>query len=565
MVKKDPKTYDVIVVGSGASGGWVAKILCEKGAHVLMLEAGPPRIPERDFTEHLWPYRLRFRGFGDTKTFLEKQPVQRLCDACDEYTHHFFVDDTEHPYTSDPDKPFMWIRGRQVGGKSLLWGRVSYRYSDFEFQAAARDGYGENWPITYRDMEPYYDMIESYIGVSGSREGLPQFPDGKFLPPMRLSCGEVYARDIIARQFGWRLTPDRSANLTTPLNGRPACHYCEQCHRGCFTASYFNSPAVTLPDAARTGRFTLVSDAVVSHLVMDDRGKASGVVFLDRNTHAERQARSRVVVLAASGLESTRILMNSKSRRFPGGVGASSGALGHYLMDHFTLESASGIIPSLKSSRRQPVGRPMGFIIPKYTNADPRFPDKRFLRGYYLAGDSRQQLYEHAFAMRGFGRELREKIRQEIPHMFTIYAQGEPLPRYDNYVALDPDVKDAWGVPVLRFHASYGENEFAMAKGMREKLGEIVDALKLENRSPLPERLSVFGKNIHEAGTARMGSDPKKSVVNRFNQVHDAPNVFVTDGACFVTQGCYEPTLTIMALSARAADYIASEYLRQQV
>jgi len=269
-------------------------------------------------------------------------------------------------------------------------------------------------------------------------------------------------------------------------------------------------------------------------------------------------------VLAASALESTRILMNSRSRRFPEGVGASSGALGHYLMDHFTLESASGIIPSLKSSRRQPVGRPMGFIIPKYTNADPRYPDKRFLRGYYLAGDSRQQLYEHAFAMRGFGRELRQRIREEIPYMFTIYAQGEPLPRFENYVMIDPDVKDAWGVPVLRFHASYGENEFAMAKGMREKLGEIVDALKLENRSPLPERLSIFGKNIHEAGTARMGNDPKKSVVNRFNQVHDAPNVFVTDGACFVTQGCYEPTLTIMALSARAADYIASEYLRKQ-
>jgi len=565
VANRQPKTYDAIVVGSGASGGWVAKVLCEKGAQVLMLEAGPPRVPERDFTEHLWPYRVRFRGFGDTKTFLERQPVQRLCDACDEYTHHFFVDDTEHPYTFDAGKPFMWIRGRQVGGKSLLWGRVSYRYSDFEFQAASHDGYGENWPITYRDLEPYYDRIESYIGVSGSREGLPQFPDGKFLPPMRLSCGEVYARDIVAKQFGWRLTPDRSANLTVPHNGRPACHYCEQCHRGCFTASYFNSPAVTLPDAARTGRFTLASDAVVSHVVMDDRGKASGVVFLDRNTHAERQARGRVVVLAASALESTRILMNSRSRRFPQGVGASSGVLGHYLMDHFTLESASGIIPSLQSARRQPVGRPMGFIIPKYTNADPRFPDKRFLRGYYLAGDSRQQLYEHAFAMRGFGRELRRKIREEIPYMFTIYAQGEPLPRYDNYVKLDPEARDAWGIPVLRFHASYGENELAMAKAMREKLGEIVDALKLENRSPLPDRLSIFGKNIHEAGTARMGNDPKKSVVNRFNQVHDAPNVFVTDGACFVTQGCYEPTLTIMALSARAADYIASEYLGKQV
>jgi choline dehydrogenase-like flavoprotein len=560
-VSKNAKTYDAIVVGSGASGGWVAKILCEKGAEVLMLEAGPPRVPSRDFTEHVWPYRVRFRGFGDTKTFLEKQPVQRLCDACDEYSQQFFVDDTEHPYTSAPDKPFMWIRGRQVGGKTFCWGRVSYRYSDFEFQAASRDGYGENWPINYHDIEPYYDMVESYIGVSGSREGLPQFPDGKFLPPFRLSCGETYARDIIAKQFDWRLLPDRSANLTAPLNGRPACHYCEQCQRGCFTASYFNSPSVTLPDAARTGRFTLASDAVVSHLVMDDRGKASGVVFLDRDTHAEREARGRVVVLAASTLESTRILLNSRSRRFPQGVGAASGALGHYLMDHFTLESASGVIPSLKSSHRDPIGRPSGFMIPKYVNADPRFSDKRFLRGYYMAGDSRQELYSHAFEMRGFGRELRRKVREEIPYLFTMYAQGEPLPAYENYVALDPEVKDAWGVPTLRFHASYGENEHAMAKAMRDKLGDMVDALKLEERSPLPDRLSVFGKNIHEAGTARMGNDPKKSVVNRFNQVHDAPNVFVTDGACFVTQGCYEPTLTIMALSARAADYIASEYL----
>jgi len=564
-VRKSAKIYDAIVVGSGASGGWVAKILCEKGAEVLMLEAGPPRSPEHDFTEHMWPYRLRFRGFGDTKTFLEKQPVQRLCDAVDEYNHHFFVDDTEHPYTFDADKPFMWIRGRQVGGKTFCWGRICYRYSDFEFQPASRDGYGENWPVTYRDIEPYYDQVESYIGVSGSREGLPQFPDGKFLPPMRLSCGEVYARDIIGKQFGWRAMPDRSANLTVPLNGRPACHYCDHCNRGCFTASYFNSPSVTLPDAARTGRFTLASDAVVSHLVMNDKGKASGVVFLDRNTRAEREARGRVVVLAASALESTRILLNSRSRRFPEGVGASSGALGHYLMDHFTMESASGIIPALKSSRREPVGRPMGFIVPKYVNADPRFADKRFLRGYYLAGDSRQELYHHAYGMRGFGQELRRKIRQEIPYMFTLYAQGEPLPRYENYVTLDREVKDAWGIPALRFHASYGENEQLMAKAMRDKLGEIVETLKLEDRSPLPERLSIFGKNIHETGTARMGNDPRKSVLNRYNQVHDAPNVFVTDGACFVTEGCYEPTLTIMALSARAADFIASEYLRKHV
>ncbi|HTQ57363.1 MAG TPA: GMC family oxidoreductase [Bryobacteraceae bacterium] len=553
------KVHDALIVGSGASGGWVAKTLTEAGMDVLLLEAGPPRIPARDFTEHVWPYRMRYRGFGDRKALLHDQPVQRLCYACDEYSHPFFVNDRELPYTFPQDKPFMWIRGRQVGGKTFCWARVSYRYSDFEFQAAARDGYGENWPIAYKDLEPYYDRVERYIGVSGSAEALPQFPDGRFLPAMRLSCGELHARRIIEQRFGWRLIPDRTANLTVPHNGRPACHYCDQCQRGCYTASYFNSPATTLPDAARTGRLTLVSGAIVSHLKMDDRGKAAGVVFLDRETHAEREARARVVVLAAGALESTRILLNSRSRRFPEGVGASSGALGHYLMDHFTLEDGGGIIAALKSSHREPVGRPSGYIVPRYVNADPRFRSRDFLRGYYLAGDSHQELYGHAFGISGFGREFRRQVSQEIPYRFGIYAQGECLPRYDNFVKLDPDRKDAWGIPVLHISASYGENEHAMARAMHARLNEILDAIQVDERQPPSERLSVFGKNIHECGTARMGRDPKKSVVNQFNQVHDARNVFVTDGACFVTQGCYEPTLTIMAVSARAADYIAAE------
>jgi choline dehydrogenase-like flavoprotein len=556
------KVYDAIVVGSGASGGWVAKILTELGMQVLMLEAGPPRLPTRDFTEHVWPYRMRYRGFGDQKALLAGQPVQRLCYACDEYSHQFFVDDREHPYSFPEDKPFMWIRGRQVGGKTFCWARVSYRYSDFEFQAAARDGYGENWPVTYKEMEPYYDRVEQYIGVSGSAEGLPQFPDGKFLPPMRLSCGEIEASKAIERRFGWRIIPDRTANLTVPHNGRPACHYCDQCQRGCYTASYFNSPSVTLPDAARTGRFTLVSDAVVSHLAMDDRGKAAGVVFLDRQTRAEREAHGRAVVLAASALESTRILLNSRSARFPEGVGASSGALGHYLMDHFTLEHGGGLLPALKSTRREPVGRPAGYIIPKYVNADARFTNRDFLRGYYLAGDSQQELYGHAFGLRGFGRGLRSEVMRGIPYNFGIYAQGECLPRFDNYVSLDPHKTDAWGIPALHINASYGANERAMARAMHTQLSEILDALKVEELQPPSPELSLFGKNIHECGTARMGDDPKKSVVNRFNQVHDAKNVFVTDGACFVTQGCYEPTLTIMAISVRAAEHLAAEYQR---
>ena len=553
------KVYDVVVVGSGASGGWVAKELTEKGVEVLMLEAGPPRVPARDFTEHIWPYQLKYRGFGNQKKRLEEQPVQRLCYACDDYSRQFFVNDSEHPYTFPADKPFMWIRGRQVGGKTFCWARVSYRYSDFEFQAAGRDGYGQDWPISYKDLEPYYDRVERYIGVSGSYEGLPQLPDSRFLPPMRLSCGEQVAKEIIEKRFGWKLIVDRSANLTVPLNGRPACHYCDECQRGCFTASYFNSPSVTLPAAARTGRFHLVSDAVVSHVIMNAEGRAGGVAYIDRSTRAARDVRGKVVVLAASALESTRILLNSRSPRFPDGVGNAHGVLGHYLMDHTTLEGGGGIMTSLASSVREPVGRPCGYIIPKYVNTVGPDRNKNFLRGYYFAGDGRQELYGHAFSTPGFGRELRDKVRSHIPYSFSVYAQGECLPRYDNFVALDPEKKDAWGIPALHINASYGENEQAMAKAMRDHLGEIMDALKLDERTPPRNELNIFGKNIHECGTARMGLDPKTSVLNAYNQVHEAKNVFVTDGACFVTQGCWEPTLTIMAISARAADYIAEE------
>ncbi len=549
------KLYDVLIVGSGASGGWVAKELSESGMEVLMIEAGPPRVPSRDFTEHAWPYQVRYRGFGNQKQLLEKQPVQRLCYACDEYSHQFFVDDNEHPYTFPADKPFMWIRGRQVGGKTFCWARESYRYSDYEFQAARRDGYEQDWPFTYAELEPYYDRVEDYIGVSGSREGLSQMPDGKFLPPMNFSCGELLAKSVIEKQFGWRLMPDRVANLTVPHNGRPACHYCDQCQRGCHTASYFNSPSVTLPAAARTGRFTLLSDAVVSHVTTDKEGRATGVHYIGRVTKAHKEARARVIVLAAATLESTRLLLNSRSPRFPNGIGNSNGVLGHYLMDHFTVEGAGGELTSLKSAKREATGNPCGFLIPKYANTNGH-KNGDFLRGYRFDGAASQQLYEQAFSLPGFGHQWREKVRREIPYSLSLEAQGECLPRFDNFVELDPEKKDAWGIPALRIHASYGENERAMAKAMRRDIANMLDAVGVQNADPPSDELSVFGKNIHECGTARMGTDPKKSVLNAFNQVHDVKNVFVTDGAAFVTQGCYEPTLTIMAISVRASDYI---------
>jgi choline dehydrogenase-like flavoprotein len=566
MLVPRKNVFDVLVIGSGASGGWVAKEVAERGLRVLMLEAGPPRVPTRDFTEHVWPYQLKFRGFGDQRRLLQTQPVQRLCYACDEYSHQFFVNDLEHPYTFPVDKPFMWIRGRQVGGKTFCWARESYRFSDNEFKAASRDGYGEDWPISYKELEPYYDRVESYIGVSGSREGLSQMPDGQFLPPMELSCGGVLAKKVIEEKFGWRVMPDRVANLTVEYRGRPACHYCDQCQRGCFTASYFNSPSVTLPAAARTGKLTLVSDAVVSHVVMDRAGKAEGVHYIDRLTHEHREAYAHAVVVAAGALESTRILLNSKTPSHPQGVGNSAGVLGKYLMDHFTIEGAGGYMPSLRSSKREPVGRPCGFLIPKYVNAGgQKNRNSNFLRGYRFDGDGSQEVYGHAFLLPEFGNAWRERVKKDIPYYFAIEAQGECLPRADNFVTLDRDKKDAWGIPALHISASYGENDRAMAVAMRSHVAAILDEMKLADVAPPKSELSIFGKNIHECGTARMGDQPSASVVDRNCKVHDAKNVFVTDGSVFVTQGCYEPTLTIMAISARAGEHIAEAFRRGEL
>lgn len=385
---------------------------------------------------------------------------------------------------------------------------------------------------------------------------------------MNLSCGALQAKEVIERKFGWRVMADRVANLTVPHRGRPACHYCDQCQRGCFTASYFNSPSVTLPAAARTGKFTLISDAIVSDLVLDRSGRATGVHYIDRVTHTHREVNAKVVIVAAGALESTRILLNSKSPFHPQGVGNSTGVLGHYLMDHFTVEGAAGSMPNLRSSKREAVGRPCGFLIPKYVNASGGGTNNRnskFLRGYRFDGDGSQELYGHAFLLPEFGDAWRKRVREEIPYYFSIEAQGECLPRVDNFVRLDSTRKDAWGIPVLHINASYGENERAMVVAMREHISWILDAMNLSDTTPSRPDISVFGKNIHECGTARMGSDPKKSVVDANCKVHDTPNVFVTDGAVFTTQGCYEPTLTIMAISARAGEHIAQAFRRGEL
>jgi choline dehydrogenase-like flavoprotein len=351
MGRAQTSNYDAIVVGSGATGGWAAKVLTEGGMRVLVLEAGRQLDPEKDFREHTWPYEVKYRGLVEPSTiFKERQPIQSRCYAANEYGHHLFVDDIDNPYTTPEEKPFWWIRSRQVGGRSVVWGRQSYRLSDYEFKAASRDGVGDDWPIGYRDLEPYYDKVEDFVGISGSYEHLPQLPDSRFLPPMAMTCGERILKRAVESKFEKRkVVIGRAAILTKPHQGRAACHYCGHCDRGCSTSSYYSSPGSTLPAAARTGRMTLRPNSIVREIVVDpNTGKAKGVRVIDQLTKRDYQESAKVIVLCASTLESTRVLLNSKSGIHTAGLGNSSGTLGHYLMDHIYSVSAPVSCPCFK-------------------------------------------------------------------------------------------------------------------------------------------------------------------------------------------------------------------------
>ncbi len=554
--------YDAIVVGSGATGGWAAKELTEKGLRVIVLEAGRKTDPVKDYRMLQWPYEVDYRGVKDQQqVFKARQPIQSKCYACTEYANHFFVDDVDNPYTTAAGKPFDWIRGRQVGGRSIMWGRQSYRLSDFEFKAASRDGHGEDWPVNYEEMQPWYEYVEKFVGISGSIENLPQLPDSVYLPPMAMTCGEALLKKAVhANWKDRRVTIGRVAMLTKGVNGRAACHYCGHCERGCETHSYFSSPGSTLPAAAKTGRLTLRPNAVVSHLIVDtNTSLAKGVAFIDQTTKRAQEVFAKVIVLCASTIESTRILLNSASRQHPTGFGNSSGALGSYLMDHTYSISIGGIVPATaKTQTPLDEGRNNGVYIPKFRNVNEKHPD--FLRGYGIQASVQKVMHpSHLHNISGFGPTLKQLIR-ETPDAppFWIGAFGEMLPRASNRVTINPDKRDAWGIPVAHIDCQYSDNERAMAKDQLATMEEMVTAAGFEVHYKNGQ-LAAPGLCIHEVGTARMGSDPKKSVLNKFNQAHDAKNVFVTDGACFVSQGCQNPTLTMMAITARACDYIVSE------
>ena len=555
---KEETSYDAIVIGSGVTGGWAAKELTEKGLKTLVLEAGRPIIPEQDYVEHVPVWEMKFRGMRDRNRQREDQPIQSLCYACDEWSSKFFVSDKQHPYSADAGKPFWWIRGRQVGGRSITWGRQSYRWSDLDFEANLRDGIAVDWPIRYAEIAPWYDYVEEFVGISGEALGLSQLPDSKFLPPMELNCAERVVRDAIAKYFtGERvLTIGRAAILTQDHRGRAACHYCGPCERGCITRSYFSSLNGTLPAAEKTGRMTLRPFSVVHSLSFDAKTRrANGVRVIDAKSRAALEFRGQLIFLCASALESVRILLNSATPEFPNGLANSSGELGHNLMDHIKGGGATGTIAG--NEDRIVLGRrPNGIYVPRFRNLKKK--DAAFLRGYGFQGGGHRDGWERGITQSGFGSEFIKLLSRPGPWKFTFYGYGECLPRHENYLELDKEKVDAWGIPTLKIHCAWGENELALRKDMSISAAEMLAAAGAHDIEPFLGD-DPPGFSIHEMGTARMGRDAKTSVLNAYNQSHDVKNLFITDGGAMVSSSCVNPSLTYMALTARACDYAVQQ------
>jgi choline dehydrogenase-like flavoprotein len=552
--------FDVIVVGSGITGGWVAKELCERGVKTLLLERGRNVEHGADYTDFATPWQVPNRGRVPEDEKAQHYAIQGTNYAFGSATRQWYVRDSEHPYSTPPDRPFMWIRGYHLGGRSINWGRQSYRLSDYDFGANLRDGRGIDWPIRYADLSPWYDRVERFAGVSGSIEGLEQLPDGQFLAPMGLNCLEQdFKQKIEALHPTRRVTLARSANLTEPTAehialGRGPCQLRNVCDRGCGYGAYFSSLSATLPAAKKTGNLTVVTDALVERLDYDHaKRRVSGVRVIDSNTRERTLYQARMVFLCASTIGTSQILLGSRSEAFPNGLANRSGTLGRYLMDHVVGIGAIGTHPGFLD-RYYYGRRPTGFILPRYVNITES--DDNFVRGFAFQGYSGRSSWARAQNEVGIGAELKEKLRAPGRWEMRLIGFGEMLPRADNRVTLDEKRTDKWGIPLVHVDCTHGENERLLGERANRDAAAMLAAAGFENiQSNGPMRPP--GHAVHEMGTARMGHDPATSVLNRYNRAHDILNLFVTDGSCMVSSGTTNPSLTYMALSARAANYAA--------
>ncbi len=570
QIKETSDVFDAIVIGSGATGGWAAKEFCERGFNTLMIERGRFVEHRKDYvTEHKPPWDLPLRGQVPTQVSDAEHGVQKHCYAFNETTRHLFGNDKELPYSTEPGTSFSWIRANQLGGKSLLWARQCYRLSEHDFAANQLDGHGIDWPVRYADLDPWYTHVERFVGISGNRDGLAQIPDGELLPPFDMTLPEQDFQSKMAKAFPERpVVIGRTANLSQPtkehgLLGRAMCQARSECERGCSFGAYFSTLSATLPAALKTNRLSIAPDSVVHSLIYDEKtNRVRGVRVIDNNDLSTREYFGKIVFLCASTLGSTQILLNSKTPSFPNGLANRSGALGHYLMDHnynaFITASVPGYQDDYFSGRR-----PTGIYVPNFHYMPSRY-HRNFQRGYAFGGGAWREDWRSLGSRDGVGVDFKESFKRPGGWGFNLYAQGEMLPRVDNQVALHPTLKDKWGMPQLHFNIQWSANERAMMEGAAAAGEEMLRRAGFEN---IQSRTTDGkpGHAIHEVGTARMGRDPKQSVLNGFNQAHDIPNLFCTDGAAFCSTATQNPTLTFMAFTVRAVDYAAREFANKRL
>lgn len=563
-IKETNQVFDAIVVGSGISGGWAAKEFCERGLKTLMIERGPVVEHRKDYIgEGIPPWQQPYRNKVNNLLVEQQHKIQQECYAFNDSTKHFFGNDRDLPYTTAKGTTFSWIRGNQLGGKSLTWHRQSYRLSDHDFAANSLDGHGNDWPIRYKDLASWYSHVEIHAGISGSHEDLPQLPDSEYLPPFEMTVPEKAIKASIEKNFpGRKMIMGRTAHLTKPTElhlsqGRIQCMARNECHKGCSFGAYFSTQSSTLPSAAKTGNLHVAANSVVQSLIYDEKTqKVKGVRIVDNNDLSEREYFGKVVFLCASTIGSTQIMLNSKSKSFPNGIANSSGVLGHYLMDHNYNARAQGDIPGFENEYYRG-RRPGGILIPNF-QYEPSLGSKKYLRGFAYSGGAYRENWQSMKETDGLGISLKQKLGQAGKWKFNLSAQGEMLPRFENHIALHPTLKDKWGMPQLEMNCRWSENEVAMMKDAAELGAEMLVKAGLENVTSQATSRNP-GIAIHEVGTARMGLDPKTSVLNGYNQCHDVDNLFVTDGASFCSSAVQNPSLTFMALTVRAVDYASTQ------